>query len=79
MEHHRTVPADKTQTAGTTHRAASTLLDKRNNTIGKLTRKQVSDCIHIWAMVYHLRDTEADTPQLYQPPAWFRSRHDKCN
>ena len=79
MEHRHTGSAGKQSAA--THRAASSLLDKRNNAIGKLTRKQVSDCIHIWAAVYHLRDedADADSTQLRLPSDSWSPLSSPCN
>lgn len=69
MEHRHTEPADKTQAVGAPHRASS-LLDKHNDVIDKLTRKQVSHCIHIWAAVYHLHDADTNTPRYFPPDSW---------
>lgn len=80
MEHRHTGPADKTQVTATPHRSASSRLDKHNGTIGKLTRKQISDCIHIWAMVYRLHDTNTNTPQLcLLPDSCFQPRNSNRN
>jgi hypothetical protein len=68
MERHHTGSAGKTQPAINIRRATSSLIEKRSNTTGKLTRQQVSDCINIWATVYHLRDADTESSQLCMPP-----------
>lgn len=68
MERHHTGSAGMTQPAINIRRATSSLIEKRSNAAGKLTRQQVSDCINIWATVYHLRDADAESSQLCMPP-----------
>jgi hypothetical protein len=80
MERHQTGSATgKTQPAGNIRRVTSTLVEKRSNAAGKLTRKQVSDCINIWATVYHLRDADTEASQLCLPPAPWTGRDPSGN
>lgn len=75
MERHQTGSTGKTQPATSIRRVTSSLIEKRSNAAGKLTRKQVSDCINIWAAVYHLRDPDSEASQLCLPPAPWASSH----
>ena len=75
MERHQSGSRGKTQPVDNARRVASSLIDKRSNAAGKLTRKQVSDCISIWATVYHLRDTDTDASQLCLPPSPWSTRN----
>ena len=74
MERHQTGSTGKTQPAGNVRRVTSSLTEKRSNSAGKLTRKQVSDCINIWATVYHLREPDTDAAQLCLPPTPWTAR-----
>jgi hypothetical protein len=72
--HHQPGTAGKTQPAANIRRVTSPPAEKRSNGPGKLTRKQVSDCINIWATVYHLRDADTDASQLCMPPTPWTAR-----